>query len=64
MFVEPLQRGQQEGEIIREQKATALAEYLRSNMASLKTLVKGGADNNHIWRIVEITLITLLKQSS
>jgi TetR/AcrR family transcriptional regulator, transcriptional repressor for nem operon len=58
-----VQRGQQEGEITREQKATALAEYLLSNIAGLKTLVKGGADNNQIRRIVEIALIALLKQS-
>jgi TetR/AcrR family transcriptional repressor of nem operon len=58
-----VQRGQQEGEITPKQKASALAEYLLSNIAGIKTLVKGGFDDCQIRRIVEIALIALSKQS-
>ncbi|MCL7489694.1 MAG: TetR/AcrR family transcriptional regulator [Desulfobulbaceae bacterium] len=51
--------GQGEGEITSDQEADALAGYLMSTIAGLKTVVKGGASERQVREIVEIALRAL-----
>lgn len=54
-----VQRGQGEGEIDVKQDADALAGYLMSSIAGLKTVVKGGADEHQVQDVVAICLRAL-----
>jgi TetR/AcrR family transcriptional repressor of nem operon len=54
-----VQRSQLKGEIATDQDAGTLAEFLVSSIAGLKTVVKGGADEHQVRKIVEITLRAL-----
>lgn len=52
-------RGQQEGEITADEDAGALAGYLISSLGGIKTVVKGGADEQRVKEIVQIILRAL-----
>lgn len=54
-----VERGQADGTISSEQGADALADYLMTTLAGLKTVVKGGADEQQVRQIVEISLRAL-----
>ena len=52
-------RGQKEGEIRRDEDAGALASYLISSLGGIKTVVKGGADEQRVAEIVRVILRAL-----
>jgi TetR/AcrR family transcriptional repressor of nem operon len=54
-----VRQGQAEGEITQELEAEALASYLISSLGGIKTVVKGGADEERVRDIVTITLRAL-----
>ncbi|HEX9080073.1 MAG TPA: TetR/AcrR family transcriptional regulator [Desulfuromonadaceae bacterium] len=52
-------RGQEEGDITREQDAEALASFLISSLGGIKTVVKGGGDEKRVRDIVNIVVRAL-----
>lgn len=54
-----VRRGQQEGEITQDQDAEVLAAYLVSSLGGIKTMVKGGADEQRTRGIVDVILRAL-----
>lgn len=54
-----LLRGQQEGNISSDQDAEVLASYLVSSLGGIKTVVKGGADEQRVKEIVGVILKAL-----
>jgi len=54
-----MQRGQEQGEIRRDQSATALARYLYSAVQGMKVMSKNGADSQTLENIIDVTLLAL-----
>lgn len=54
-----VRQGQAEGEITQELEAEALASYLISSLGGIKTVVKGGADEERVRDIVAVILRAL-----
>ena len=59
VFLAAVKRGQHEGDISGEVDAEALASYLISSLGGLKTVVKGGADEQRVKDIVGVILRAL-----
>ena len=51
-----VKRAQREGDIPKRKQADALALYLFSSMSGLKTMVKAGADQAEVKRVIEVVL--------
>lgn len=56
---EAVEQGRKEDSITAEQDSSVLAEYLITAIAGLKTIVKGGADQDQVRGVVDITLRAL-----
>ena len=59
VFLAAVERGQREGDITTQVDAEPLASYLMSSMGGLKTVVKGGADEQKVKDIVDIIMRAL-----
>ena len=59
ILCQAVRQGQAEGEITQELEAEALASYLISSLGGIKTVVKGGADEQRVRDIVTVTLRAL-----
>lgn len=59
ILCQAVRRGQTEGEITQDLEAEALASYLISSLGGIKTVVKGGADEQRVRDIVAVTLRAL-----
>lgn len=59
MLCQAVRRGQAEGNITTDLEAGAVASYLISCLGGIKTVVKGGADEQRVREIVDVTLRAL-----
>ncbi|GAB7024903.1 TetR/AcrR family transcriptional regulator [Geotalea toluenoxydans] len=59
LLIQAVRRGQTEGEITRAVAAEVLAGYLISSLGGIKTVVKGGADEQRVCDIVAVILRAL-----
>lgn len=54
-----LERGQRAGEVTRSRSAAALADYLMSSIAGLRTMVKAGTPAKKVLSVVDLVVSTL-----
>ncbi|MBI5718823.1 MAG: TetR/AcrR family transcriptional regulator [Burkholderiales bacterium] len=54
-----LERGQRAGEVTRSRSAAALADYLMSSIAGLRTMVKAGTPTKKVLNVVDLVVSTL-----
>lgn len=60
IFLQAVRRGQLEGKIPQDQDAEVLAAYLVSSLGGIKTIVKGGADEQRTKEVVGVILRALV----
>jgi TetR/AcrR family transcriptional repressor of nem operon len=59
VMLRAVEQGQRAGEISRSRSAAALADYLMSSIAGLRTMVKAGTPTKKVLGVVDLIVSTL-----